>query len=236
MCCWLPGKGFASGSLGERGSGGVPGAGGVDKPAFPAQSHSWIAILSRLFLGRVGVRPWDDCPTRAVRKMFGIRPICCLLFCSPQIIFISPKCRQQIGLKANVYVFSVDWFFCPQWMADGGVALSLDWLCRCARSLALDMRAKQAVPLHLPFTSMAQYSQLAIYAKPFEIGRNHAKPQIFRKPSIAPKNSRNAHWIDIKCHTKNLAEFHWVPLNFAEIFRISLNSHKFSPKNGSQSR
>ena len=29
-----------------------------------------MAILSHLSLGRVGVRPWDDCPTRAVRKMF----------------------------------------------------------------------------------------------------------------------------------------------------------------------
>ena len=42
---------------------------GTNRP-FSVQFHSKIAILSRLSLGRVGVRPWDDCPARAVRKMF----------------------------------------------------------------------------------------------------------------------------------------------------------------------
>ena len=56
---------------------------GTNRP-FSAQFHSKIAILSRLSLGRGGVRPWDDCPTRAVRKMF-----MCFLF----IGFLLPKLR-----------------------------------------------------------------------------------------------------------------------------------------------
>ena len=44
---------------------------------------SKIAILYRLSLGRVGVCPWDDCPPRAVRKMF-----MCFLFIG---FFLLPK-------------------------------------------------------------------------------------------------------------------------------------------------
>ena len=51
-------------SLGQTGT--VP---GTNRP-FSAEFHIKIDILSRLSLGRVGVRPWDDCPARAVRKMF----------------------------------------------------------------------------------------------------------------------------------------------------------------------
>ena len=42
---------------------------GTNRP-FSVDFHSKIAMKSRLSLGRVGVRPWDDCPARAVRKMF----------------------------------------------------------------------------------------------------------------------------------------------------------------------
>ena len=41
-----------------------------DKGPFSVEFQSKIAILSRLSLGRVLVCPWDDCPARAVRKMF----------------------------------------------------------------------------------------------------------------------------------------------------------------------
>ena len=45
-------------------------------------SRGKIAILSRLSLGQVGVRPWHDGPTRAVKEMF----MClCLLASYPQI-------------------------------------------------------------------------------------------------------------------------------------------------------
>ena len=59
-------------SLGQTGTrprdklGPVP---GTHRP-FSVEFHSKIAILSRLSLGRVPVCPWDDCPARAVRKMF----------------------------------------------------------------------------------------------------------------------------------------------------------------------
>ena len=42
---------------------------GPNRP-FPVYFHTKTSILSRLSLGWVGVRPWDDCPARAVRKMF----------------------------------------------------------------------------------------------------------------------------------------------------------------------
>ena len=54
--------------------------------------HSKNAILSRLSLGRVGVRPWDDCPSRAVRKMFE-----CFLFIG---FFFSPP-NHQAALKGT---------------------------------------------------------------------------------------------------------------------------------------
>ena len=38
---------------------------GTNQP-FSVEFHGKTAILSRLSLGRVGVRPWDDCPARAV--------------------------------------------------------------------------------------------------------------------------------------------------------------------------
>ena len=52
---------------------------GTNRP-FSVYFHSKIAILSRLSLGRVGVRPWDDCPGRAVRKMLCV--FCLLVFFS----------------------------------------------------------------------------------------------------------------------------------------------------------
>ena len=42
---------------------------GTNRPV-SAEFHGKIGILSRLSLGWAGVRPWDDCPARAVRKMF----------------------------------------------------------------------------------------------------------------------------------------------------------------------
>ena len=51
-------------SLGQTGP--VPGI----NWSFSVEFHSKIAVLSRLSLGRVGVRPWNGCPARAVRKMF----------------------------------------------------------------------------------------------------------------------------------------------------------------------
>ena len=43
-----------------------------------------VAVLSRLSLGRVPVCPWDDCPSRVVRKMF-----MCFVF----IVFFAPNVR-----------------------------------------------------------------------------------------------------------------------------------------------
>ena len=42
---------------------------GTHRP-LSVEFHSKIAILSRLSPGRVPSCPWDDCPARAVRKMF----------------------------------------------------------------------------------------------------------------------------------------------------------------------
>ena len=55
---------------------------GTNRP-FSVYFHSKIAILSRLSLGLVGVCPWDDCPARAVRKIF-----MCFLFIG---FFSAPK-------------------------------------------------------------------------------------------------------------------------------------------------
>ena len=40
---------------------------------WPFSANSTVTLPFRLacpWLGQVGVRPWDDCPTRAVRQMF----------------------------------------------------------------------------------------------------------------------------------------------------------------------
>ena len=42
----------------------------------------------------MGVRPWDDCPTRAVRKMF-----MCFLF----IGFFAPKSSESSGSEKGVF-------------------------------------------------------------------------------------------------------------------------------------
>ena len=51
---------------------------------FSAEFHSKFAILSSLSLGRVGACPWDDCPTRAVRKMFMCFQILFIGFFAPK--------------------------------------------------------------------------------------------------------------------------------------------------------
>ena len=59
--------------------------------------------------------------------------------------------------------------------------------------------------------------RLAICAKAFWPPKSletTPNPKFFWKSGVAPKSSRNSHWI----HTKRHAEFHWIPLNFPEIF------------------
>ena len=66
---------------------------GTNRP-FSVLFHSKIAILSRLSLGRVGVRSWDDCPAKAVRKMF----MCFVRvywFFRPQTTFLSFSDRRR---------------------------------------------------------------------------------------------------------------------------------------------
>ena len=58
---------------------------GINRP-FSVEFHSRIAILSRLSLGRVAVRPWDDCPARAVRKMFMCFLFIVFFFFRPQFL------------------------------------------------------------------------------------------------------------------------------------------------------
>ena len=70
---------------------------GTNRP-FSVDFHSKSAILSRLSLGRVGVRPWDDCPTRAVRKMF-----MCFLFIG---FFCSHESRTHKPLNRLVRTLS----------------------------------------------------------------------------------------------------------------------------------
>ena len=66
---------------------------GTNRP-FSVYFHSKIAILSRLSLGWVGVRPWDDCPARAVRKMFT-----CFLFIG--FFFFHPQFT-SLGISSRI--------------------------------------------------------------------------------------------------------------------------------------
>ena len=70
---------------------------GTNRP-FSVELHSTIAILSRLSLGRVGDRPWDDCPANAVRKMF-----MCFLFIGcfrlPNTVLLPPK--RSLALRSK---------------------------------------------------------------------------------------------------------------------------------------
>ena len=75
---------------------------GTNRP-FPVYFHSKGTILSRLSLGRVGVRPWDDCPTRAVRKMFMC--FCLLVFFRPHYLWVMtgnpPRIVQKIVWRCS---------------------------------------------------------------------------------------------------------------------------------------
>ena len=70
---------------------------GTNRPR-SVEFHSKIGILSRLSLGRVGVRPWDICPARAVRKTF---------MCFVLIGFPPPKLRFHRYVSPPPYPASV---------------------------------------------------------------------------------------------------------------------------------
>ena len=79
-------------SLGQTGP--LPGTNWDPAPGqtglFLFNSSVKALFCSVCFLGRVGVRPWDDCPTGAVRKMF-----MCFLFIG---FFFRPQPRPDFDL------------------------------------------------------------------------------------------------------------------------------------------
>ena len=63
---------------------------------FLLKCHSKNAILSRLSLRWVGVRPWDDCPARAVRKMLMCLKVCWFFFRSQSFEGMPRECCRDI--------------------------------------------------------------------------------------------------------------------------------------------
>ena len=97
---------------------------------FSVEFHSKISILSRLSPGRVGVRPRDDCPARAVRKM-----LMCLVFLG---FFLSPPENHfsQIFVLVRLQVLLLKIFHQEMKKTLGQQSIELAIVPACASSLS----------------------------------------------------------------------------------------------------